>query len=182
MTHIKNAPKHISAVQTDLQEFDRLLGTLQTILEESGSQGETIESAMSGNLSQVLNSCIESFEVLSVIVTECETRQSRKRTKGVKRVLKRVKWNYKEKEVENARRDLAQSKLTPNTAVSLAIWYLSRSYNVRQKLIDLGIAQVLRMQLWLDYSAALRQWKQVCYIIKRRWLAWSKNFNQSCLT
>ena len=119
ITRMEDAPKHVFAIANDLEDLYSLLGTLQAVLEEGDSLAATLEPAMSGNLSQVLSHCLNIFKATNIIVAEYDNRNHS--IIGM-HAWKRLKWSFMEKEIQDARRELAQCKLTLNMAVSVATW------------------------------------------------------------
>ena len=116
---IDDAPKHVFAIANDLEDFYQVLGTLQTILEEGDFRARMIEPVILDQLSQVLQRCLEIFKVMTLIIAEYDHRN---RSIIGLHVWKRIKWDFKEKEVEEARKELSQCKLTLNMALSVANW------------------------------------------------------------
>ena len=118
---LEDAPGHVIAIADDLQDFYSILGALQSALEDEAG---VIEPAMSGHLSQVLKHCLEIFKATSSIVGEYDDRN--RSIVGLS-AWKRLKWTFKEKEVDDARKNLMHCKLTFNTAISVASWWVPMS-------------------------------------------------------
>ena len=74
---------------------------------------------MSGQLSQVLRHCVGIFKTTSIILAEYDDRS---KSSASPHFWKRMKWTFKEKEIEEARKELVQCKLTLNMAISVANW------------------------------------------------------------
>ena len=120
ITRLDDAPKHVHAIANDLEDFYHLLGTLQAVLDEEDSAAGIIEPAMSGHLSQALKHCLEVLKTTNLIIAEYDDRD---RSIVGLHLWKRVKWTFKEKEIDDVRKELAQCKMTLNMAVSVANWW-----------------------------------------------------------
>ena len=117
---IQDAPKHISILVSDLEDFYLVLGTLQALLnDEETSQGVT-QPATSSNLSKVVTDCIAVFNGISCIVNEYQDLSKAPKSKSASRTWRRVRWTFKEKEIERMKRNLVACKVTLNMAVSVA--------------------------------------------------------------
>ena len=116
---LDDAPAHVVVIADDLEDFYSVLGILTSALEDDESAAGVLEPAMSGHLSQVLRHCLEVFKAIRLILGEYDDRN--RSIVGLS-VWKRIKWTFKEKEVEDARKDLSHCKLTLNMVISVANW------------------------------------------------------------
>lgn len=117
---IKNAPKHIHVLLSDLEDLCLVLDTLQALFNDDefsvGSSPSDPRSATFHNLATVLKNCLTIFGDIQAIVQNY-------RSQGTLSDLgtwKSFKWTFKEKEMEGYRRDLVNHKMTLNIAISVA--------------------------------------------------------------
>ena len=112
----QNAPKHIKALSSDLEDFYLVLGTLQALLNDEDSSPGVIRQATSLNLSKVLNSCIAIFKNIRIIASEYQIHHKRSEPG----TWQRLKWTFRESEISGFRRDLTGCKATLNMSISMA--------------------------------------------------------------
>ena len=113
---IKSAPKYVGVIGKDLQDFYRILGTLQALLDDGESTAGIVQSATSENLSRVLENSISIFADINKIVSDFSSHGSSTEVK----LWRRIRWTFKDKEVGELRRNLTAHKITLNLAISVA--------------------------------------------------------------
>ena len=117
---ITNAPQHIRAITSDLEDFYSLLGTLTMYLdEESDLSVGLVHSAGRTNLEKVLDNCITVFDRTNILVG------SYKAIGGTSiSTWRKMKYSFKLTETEALRSELAAHKLSLNIAISLVNLYI----------------------------------------------------------
>ena len=65
---ISNAPKHIRAIASDLEDFYSILGTLKGYLENQEMSEGVVHAAQTINLSRVLESSVGNFSRINLLV------------------------------------------------------------------------------------------------------------------
>lgn len=119
----RNAPKHIKALSSDLEDFYLVLGTLQALLDDEDISPGVTRQATSLNLCKVLENCISIFKNISVVASEYQIHHKRSEP----RTWQRLKWTFKESEIDGFRRDLMGCKATLNMSISVANFYNTRA-------------------------------------------------------
>ena len=113
---LRNAPKHIVAISSDLQDFYLVLGTIQALLDDEDFAAGLVQHAQSVNLCKVLKDCVAVFREFSTIVSEYQA-SNKYSAIGT---WQRMKWTFKESEIKALRSDLNGCKVTLNLAISVA--------------------------------------------------------------
>ena len=112
----RNAPKHIKALSSDLEDFYLVLGTLQALLDDEEFSPGVIRQATSLNLCKMLENCISVFKSIRVIASEYQIHHKRSEPG----TWQRLKWTFKESEIDDFRKDLMGCKATFNMSISVA--------------------------------------------------------------
>lgn len=112
----RNAPKHIKALSSDLEDFYLVLGTLQALLDDEDFSSGVIRQATSLNLCKVLENCIATFKNIKIVASEYQTHHK----SSEPRTWQRLKWTFRESEISDFRRDLMGCKATLNMSISMA--------------------------------------------------------------
>ena len=112
----RNAPKHIKALSTDLEDFYLVLGTLQALLDDEGFSPGVVRQATSSNLCKALENCIAIFKNIKIVASEYQIHHKRSEPG----TWQRLKWTFKESEISGFRRDLMGCKATLNMSISMA--------------------------------------------------------------
>ena len=112
----RNAPKHIKALSSDLEDFYLVLGTLQALLDDEDFSPGVIRQAISLNLCKALENCIAIFKNIRIVASEYQIHHKRSEPG----TWQRLKWTFKESEISSFRRDLMGCKSTLNMSISLA--------------------------------------------------------------
>lgn len=112
----RNAPKHIKALSSDLEDFYLVLGTLQALLDDEESSPGVIRQATSLDLCKVLENCIAIFKNIRIVISEYQIHHKRSEPG----TWQRLKWTFRESEISGFRRDLTGCKATLNMAISMA--------------------------------------------------------------
>ena len=112
----RNAPKHIKALSSDLEDFYLVLGTLQALLDDEELSPGVTAQATSLNLCNVLENCISVFKSIKIIASEYQIAQKRAELG----IWQRLRWTFKEPEIDNFRKDLMGCKATFNMSISVA--------------------------------------------------------------
>ncbi|KAM0799009.1 hypothetical protein BDR22DRAFT_964252 [Usnea florida] len=182
----RNAPKHIKALSSDLEDFYLVLGTLQALLDDEELSPGVTTQATSLNLCNVLENCISVFKSIKVVASEYQIAHKRSELG----TWQRLKWTFRESEIDNFRKDLMGCKATFNMSISVANFYNTRAIAtnsarmeadftahlkelekfpdiMQQKLEDIRVAQIPqapphgaieRASIKVDYNFALRHY------------------------
>ncbi len=113
---LRSAPKHITTISNDLEDFYLVLGTIQALLDDEEFSAGILQHAQSTNLCNVLRNSVLVFKNLYTIVSEYQV-HSRLPEIGP---WQRLKWTFKETEIRSLRLDLMGCKATLNMAISVA--------------------------------------------------------------
>ncbi|KAL6716718.1 hypothetical protein ACLMJK_006286 [Lecanora helva] len=116
---MKNTPRHLHTLSKDLEDFYLVLGSIQAIIDDGQSEWGMLDSAASNSLDAVLRSSIEIFSDINTTLKPCTIKGQ---SMGLS-AWKRLKWSFKEKEIERVRMRLLDNKMTLNMAVSVANSY-----------------------------------------------------------
>ena len=111
---VRNAPKHITVISNDLENFYIVLGTVQALLDDEDSSAGMVQYAQSKNLCKVLEDCILIFKDFETIISEYQA-HSKDPAIGTWQSLK---WTFKESKIKNLRSNLSDCKATLNLAIS----------------------------------------------------------------
>jgi hypothetical protein len=136
---IREAPKHLRAISSDLKGFYSVLGTLDGyihdedmvlgVLHPSTSEdlGEVLANSVSifKDLQTMINEFLKEFSVVDKNANEKSTKRSQPRDKSVEPKVDVSKWNsirstWKEKEIRILREHLASHKVTLNVTIAMA--------------------------------------------------------------
>ena len=112
----RNAPKHIKALSSDLEDFYLVLGTLQALIDDDESSSSVIRQASSLNLCNVLENCISIFKNIRIVASEYQIHHKRSEPGA----WHRLKWTFREPDIDGFRKDLMGCKATLNTTISVA--------------------------------------------------------------
>ena len=113
---VRNAPKHIATISNDLQDFYLVLGTMQTLLDDEEFSAGIVRQAQSANLCKVLEDCILVFKDFNTIICEYQAHDKGSATG----TWQRLKWAFKESEIQGFQHHLVAYKITLNLAISMA--------------------------------------------------------------
>ena len=100
----------------DLEDFYLVLGTIQAILDDKDSAQGILQPMTSENLVGVLKNSMVVFSDISAIVKSYTTQGNSVDSSR----WQRLKWTFKEKDVEDLRKTLLAHKMTLNMAISVA--------------------------------------------------------------
>ena len=114
---IKNAPKHISKISSDLQDFHHVLGILQALVSDDDDVAGVIRPESLANLEQVLKECLKIFQDMSRVVDDYVSHGSA--SVGTS-PWQRLKLTFKEKEIRNLIEESMSCKVTLNLAIAVA--------------------------------------------------------------
>lgn len=112
---IRDAPKYIQRLSTDVQGLYQVLGLLQTALTENGSRSAQLPWQMAQDLEVLLGTCSKlSIDVMTVVGPLIGADGA---VKGG--TWRSIKWElFKKNDVVNLQQTLATCKLTINMAIS----------------------------------------------------------------
>lgn len=113
---IRNAPRHIYYILSDLEDFYRVLGTIQAILDDEDSAQGILQPPSSHNLTKVLKNSLVVFSDISALLKS----YSKQGNAVNASTWQRMEWTFKEKDVEDLRKTLLAHKMTLNMAISVA--------------------------------------------------------------
>lgn len=99
-----------------LHDFYLVLGTIQAILDDDDSAKGILQPATSETLQKVLKSSLAVFADISALIKP----YSHQVNKVDASKWGRLKWTFKEKDVEDLRRTLLAHKMTLNMAIAVA--------------------------------------------------------------
>ena len=116
LSAIRHAPTHIHHMSCDLEDFYLVLGTIQAILDDKDSAQGILQPMTSDNLVGVLKNSMVVFSDISAIVKSYTTQGNFVDSSR----WQRLKWTFKEKDVEDLRKTLLAHKMTLNMAISAA--------------------------------------------------------------
>ena len=113
---VRNAPKHIALISSDLEDFYLVLGTFQALLDDEEFSAGIVQYAQSENLCKVLEDCVVVFKNLETIISEY---QAHGKDPAIS-TWQRLKYKFKESEIKDQRRNLSDCKATLNLAIAAA--------------------------------------------------------------
>ena len=116
LSTLRNAPKHIRYISCDLEDFYLVLGTIQAIADDKDSAQGILQPMTSENLIGVLKNSLVVFSDISAIVNSYTIQGNSVSSSK----WQRLKWSFKEKDVEDLRKTLLAHKMTLNMAISVA--------------------------------------------------------------
>ena len=70
---IRNAPKHIAVISSDLEDFYLVLGRVQTLLDDEELSAGIVQYAQSEDLCKVLKDCVLVFKDFEPIISKLTT-------------------------------------------------------------------------------------------------------------
>ena len=118
LSTLREVPKQLRHIHSDLGDFYKVLGTLQALLEDEETMGGVVQPMTSINLQNVLNNSVTIFKELAALIKPFE-----EQGQGGSTALtpwQRVKWVFGEKERLELRKMLIGNKITLNLAISIA--------------------------------------------------------------
>ena len=125
INRIRNTPRHIHLIAKDLEDFYVSLGTVQATLDNEDATQGILKPTTSENLTRVLQNSLTVFSDINAIVQRYAAQGD-----GVDlSTWQRLRWTYKEKEVEELRRRLWDHRMTLNMTISVASLYVRVLFN-----------------------------------------------------
>jgi hypothetical protein len=115
---ISNAPNHIKAISSDLEDFYSILGSLKGYLEDVDMSTGVLQAAEKVNIASVIENCLHIFTRISLLVNSYNSRGHRGGI-GDMGNWRKVKYSFRIAETEALRSQLAAHKMTLNMAISL---------------------------------------------------------------
>lgn len=113
---MKQAPKHLKAVSSDLKAFYGILGTIQIYLDDQELTQGLLHTQPSDNLQTILANCVCVLQDFEKIVSGyIKAGQESSFTKWEK-----VCWTWKLADVENLRKHLSDHKASLSVAIGMA--------------------------------------------------------------
>ncbi len=116
LSGIKNAPRHLHLLSCGLEDLYLVLGTIQAMLDDQESAQGILQSTASENLTNVLQNSLDVLSRISMIVKAYASGG----TSMDISTWQRVKWTFKEKEIDDLRKRLLDHKITLNLTISVA--------------------------------------------------------------
>lgn len=130
---IRDTPMHIHSISGDLEDFYCVLGTIQAILDDPDSAPGLLLPTTSENLTRVLKNSLTVFSDVSMIIQSYTTQGNAVNVSA----WQRLKWTFKEKEIDDLRKSLLAHKMTLNMAISVANLSVRILVALRSYLTDL---------------------------------------------
>ena len=117
---VRNAPKHIATISSDLEHFYLVLGTIESLLDDEELSAGMVQQqqAQSVNLCKVLEDCMSVFKDFTTIIHEYQAHDK----DSAPGAWQRLKWTFKEQEVKGLKKQLVDRKITLSLALNVANW------------------------------------------------------------
>jgi hypothetical protein len=136
INQIANAPSHIQAVASDLEDIYSILGTLKGYLDDSEMSVGVVQAAARTNIDCVLGNCLTIFSQISTLVNSCKARSR----VGDITTWRKIRYSFNSTEIDALRTELGAHKLTLNMAISLVnLWVFSIQGGVE---LELTVASI----------------------------------------
>ncbi|KUJ15849.1 uncharacterized protein LY89DRAFT_734995 [Mollisia scopiformis] len=140
---IKDAPKHIQRLSTDILGLYQVLGLLQTALTNDNGQNAQLPRQMVQDLEALLDTCTQlSIDVMTVVNPLLTAGGE---VKGG--IWKSISWElFKKNDLVNLQQTLATCKLTINMAISALNFVTGNQTNTALEQIQKEVAQIRDVQ------------------------------------
>jgi hypothetical protein len=113
---MKQAPKHLKAVSSDLKDFYSILGTIQWYLDDKELTQGLLHTQSCDNLQSILANCVSVLQDFDKIVSGYIKAGQKSSVTG----WQKVSWTWKIADVENLRRHLSDHKASLSVAIGMA--------------------------------------------------------------
>jgi hypothetical protein len=113
---MKQAPKHLKAVSSDLKDFYNILGTIQVYLDDKELTQGLLHTQSCDNLQSILANCVSVLRDFDKIVSGYIKAG---RESSVTRWQK-ISWTWKLADVDSLRRHLSDHKASLSVAIGMA--------------------------------------------------------------
>ncbi|ERF74439.1 hypothetical protein EPUS_06617 [Endocarpon pusillum Z07020] len=140
LSALSEVPKQLCYIHSDLEDFYKVLGTLQALLRDEETVGGVVQPITSINLQNVLNNSVVIFKELACLIKPFEEQGG----STTLTLWQRVKWVFREKERLELRKMLIANKITLNLAISIAYLYNSSACHARDARMQTNILTRIR--------------------------------------
>lgn len=118
LTALEEMPRTLRFISSDLEDYYKVLGTLQALLGDDETATGVVQPVTSVNIQSVLNNAVGIFKESSVLVHQLDEEG---RSAGLS-AWQRFKWIFRWREILELREMLIGNKITLSVAISIANW------------------------------------------------------------